>query len=300
MIFETHAHYDDHAFDADRDALLQRLPEQLIETVVNVGSSIATSKECIALAQKYPYIYAAVGVHPEELQDFEIPGEMVVETNEDDRSISVWHPKEEPPVFSDAEDALWRDNPAILKIYELAKEEKVVSIGEIGLDYYWIKDEKARAWQRYFFMAQLVVAKELDLPVIVHSRDAAADTMEIMKKAAEMGIQAVIHCYSYALEQAREYVKLGFYIGIGGVVTFKNSKKLKEVATEIPLDHILVETDCPYMAPAPFRGMRNDSSYIPYVIRTIAKLREITEHKVMEQTRENGYTFYRIKNGRKR
>lgn len=300
MIFETHAHFDDHAFDDDRETLLKKLPEQLIERAVNVGSSIKSSEESIALSHAYSYIYAAVGVHPEELQDFSIPGEMVVETNEDDRSIEVWHPKDVPPEFSEDEDALWRKDPAIRRLYELSKEEKVVSIGEIGLDYYWIKDEKARAWQRYFFKAQLVLARERQLPVIVHSRDAAADTMEIMRLASTWGIRAVIHCYSYSLEQAREYCQLGYYIGIGGVVTFKNSKKLKEVAKEIPLDRILVETDCPYMAPAPFRGMRNDSSYLPYVIREISKLREITEHKVMEQTRENAYTFYGIKSGRKR
>ena len=300
MIFETHAHFDDHAFDDDRETLLQNLPDQLIEGAVNVGSCIKTSEQSIELAHRYPYIYAAVGVHPEELQDFEIPGEMVIETNEDDRIIQVWHPKEYPPEFCDDKDALWRKKPAIQKLYQLAGEDKVVSIGEIGLDYYWIKDDKARAWQRYFFKAQLVIARELDLPVIIHSRDAAADTMEIMKMAATWGIRAVIHCYSYALEQAMEYIRLGFFIGIGGVVTFKNGKKLKEVAANIPLDRILVETDCPYMTPAPFRGMRNDSSYLPYVIREISKLREITEHKVMEQTRENAYEFYGIRSGRKK
>ncbi|MBE5908036.1 MAG: TatD family deoxyribonuclease [Lachnospiraceae bacterium] len=258
MIFETHAHYDDEQFEEDREELLRRLPKENIETVINVGASFAGAKNSFALAHQYPYIYAAVGVHPSNIED------LSEETMEELRTM--------------------------------ARDKKTVAIGEIGLDYYWDKEPDVQQAQREWFRRQLQLAKEVSLPVIIHSRDAAADTMTIMKEAHAMGIPGVIHCYSYSVEQAIEYAKMGYYIGVGGVVTFKNAKKLKETVAQLPLKQILLETDCPYMAPEPFRGMRNDSTYIPYVIETIAKIKEITQDEVMITTRENARSlFTRVK-----
>ena len=172
-----------------------------------------------------------------------------------------------------------------------AQKEKVVAIGEIGLDYYW--DNESHDVQKKWFIRQLDLARELDLPVIIHSRDAAADTLEIMKEHGK-GLRGVIHCFSYSIELAREYIKMGYHIGIGGVVTFKNGKKLKEIATEIPLDRILLETDCPYLAPVPFRGKRNSSLYIPYIAEEIANLKGITSEEVIAQTEQNGKELFRI------
>ena len=171
--------------------------------------------------------------------------------------------------------------------------EKTVAVGEIGLDYYWDKEPDIQEAQRYWFKRQLSLAKESSLPVIIHSRDAAEDTMQIMKEACAQDIEGVIHCYSYSKEMALEFIKLGFYIGVGGVVTFKNAKKLVETVAEIPLDRILLETDCPYMAPEPKRGTRNDSSNIPYVIEKIASIKGITAGEVEDITRKNAFNLFR-------
>lgn len=261
MIFESHAHYDDERFDSDRVELLSLMKQKNIERIVNVGSSLTTCRSTLALAKDYDFVSVAIGVHPSDILCLD----------------------EEP------EGLTW--------IFDTAKKDKnVVAIGEIGLDYYWDKEPSVQKRQRNRFYEQLEIAEKLNLPVIIHSRDAAEETFSIMKEAAAKGIRGVIHCYSYSPEMAREYVKLGFYIGVGGVVTFKNGKKLKETVKQIPLSHILVETDCPYMAPSPFRGDRNDSTYIPYVIHEIAKLREITDKEVMDVTCKNGYElFHRIK-----
>lgn len=288
MIFESHAHYEDPAFDEDREELLQKLHGGLIETIVDVGSTLESSRQALELAKSHGFIYAAVGIHPEEIKDFGIPGQLIKE-EVDGRECTNFYPVDFPT------DADWHENPVMQEIVRMAQDDRCVSIGEIGLDYYWVKDEKARAWQKYFFKAQLELAREMDLPVIVHSREAAEDTMNIMREACADGVKAVIHSYSYSLVQAREYIDLGCYIGVGGVVTFKNGKKLKEVVKVIPLERILVETDCPYMAPEPFRGMRNDSGYLPYIIKRIAQIKEETEYRVMETTKENGYDFYRIR-----
>lgn len=288
MIFESHAHYEDQAFDSDREELLEELHKGLVESIVDVGSTLLSSRQCVELARTHEYIYAAVGIHPEEIRDFGIPGRMVDEET-DGRSCTCFYPDAKP-----LSDIGWQDNPTMRELAYLAHEYRSVSIGEIGLDYYWNRDPKNHAWQKYFFRAQLELAEEMGLPVIVHSREAAADTMEIMKEACGRGIRAVIHSYSYSPEQAAEYVDMGCYIGVGGAVTFKNSRKLPEVVKQVPLERILVETDCPYMAPEPFRGMRNDSGYLPYIIRRIAGIKELTEYRVMEQTRENGYTFFGI------
>ena len=265
MIFDTHAHYDDEQFNEDRVELLNSMEEQGVGTIVNVSAAYNSCRKVIALAKEYPFVYAAVGIHPDEVG------------------------------------CLNEENFAQMK--ELFKEEKVVAVGEIGLDYYW--DNEPREVQKKWFIRQLELARELDLPVLIHSREAAADTMEIMKEHAK-GLSGVIHCYSYSKEMAQEYIKMGFYIGVGGVVTFKNAKKLKEVVENIPLappclrrgrlpmERLLIETDCPYMAPEPNRGKRNNSAYIRYVAEKIAELKGITYEEVVEQTEKNAREMYRL------
>lgn len=253
MIFESHAHYDSKQFDEDRDTLLQSMPENGIGTIINSAADWDSVTEVVELAEKYPFIYAAVGLHPDEVGD------------------------------------LNEERFAFLK--EQCKKEKVVAIGEIGLDYYW--DNESHDIQKKWFIRQLELARELDLPVIIHSRDAAADTLEIMKEYAQ-GLRGVIHCFSYSKELAREYLKMGFHIGVGGVVTFKNGKKLKEIVEEIPIDRILLETDCPYLAPAPFRGKRNSSLYIPYIAQEIANLKGISYEEVVARTQQNGKKLFGI------
>ena len=254
MIFETHAHYDDESFNDDREALIRSLPEKGIGRIINVGASIETTKTTLELAAKYDYIYAAVGVHPSDISGL----------NEE---TFAW-------------------------LKEQTSLPKTVAIGEIGLDYYWDKEPEVQKAQRYWFRRQMELARETNLPVIIHSRDAAEDTMQIMKKAREDGIKGVIHCYSYSPEMAQEYVKMGYRIGVGGVVTFKNARKLVQTVEEIPLSAIVLETDCPYMAPEPHRGTRNDSRNIPYVIEKIAKIKGISAEEVEETTRENAFALF--------
>ena len=254
MIFETHAHYDDESFNDDREALIRSLPEKGIGRIINVGASIETTKTTLELAAKYDYIYAAVGVHPSDISGL----------NEE---TFAW-------------------------LKEQASLPKTVAIGEIGLDYYW--DKENRDLQKMWFIRQLELARQLDLPVIIHSREAAADTMEIMKQYAGE-LSGVIHCFSYSPEQAKEYVKMGFYLGIGGVVTFKNAKKLKEVVQEIPLESLVLETDSPYLAPVPNRGKRNSSLNLVYVAEEIAGLKGISYEEVVRQTTENAKKLYRFK-----
>lgn len=253
MIFDTHAHYDDEQFNEDRVELLNSMEEQGVGTIINVSATYNSCRKVIALAKEYPFVYAAVGIHPDEV------GSLNEET--------------------------------FAQMKELFKEEKVVAVGEIGLDYYW--DNEPREVQKKWFIRQLELARELDLPVLIHSREAAADTMEIMKGHAK-GLSGVIHCYSYSKEMAQEYIKMGFYIGVGGVVTFKNAKKLKEVVENIPLTSIVLETDCPYMAPEPNRGKCNNSAYIRYVAEKIAELKGITYEEVVEQTEKNARDMYRL------
>ena len=257
-IFETHAHYEDAKFDADRGELIASLPEHDIEYVINVGSSLETTEKSIALAEQYDFIYAAVGVHPSD----------VTELNEEN-----------------------------FKAIKLAAEhKKAVAVGEIGLDYYWDKEPQVQENQRYWFKRQLELAKEKDLPVIIHSRDAAEDTMQILKETPMREMPGVIHCYSYSVEMAREFLKMGYDIGVGGVLTFKNAKKLRAVVEEIPLERILLETDCPYMAPEPHRGERNCSLLIPYVVEKIAEIKNISTEEVLQTTNENAKKlFARIK-----
>ncbi len=254
MIFETHAHYDDAQFNEDRDALIASLPAKGIGRVINVGSSIETSKTSLALAEKYDMIYAAVGVHP---SDIDCLNEKSYEWL---RNQTEW--------------------------------DKTVAIGEIGLDYYWDKEPEVQANQRYWFVQQMKLAKDTGLPVIIHSRDAAEDTVKLMKDINAREIPGVVHCYSYSAEMAQEFVKMGYYIGVGGVVTFKNAKKLKETVEQIPLSSILLETDCPYMAPEPHRGTRNDSTNIPYVVAQIAERKGVSEKEVMDVTWQNAMNLF--------
>lgn len=260
MIFESHAHYDDRQFDVDREKLLESLPFQNVGVIVNVGSDIRSSKESITLAHQYDYIYAAIGVHPDE-----------VDTMKEADMEELSH---------------------------MAKETKVVAIGEIGLDYFRKEGNAYKNVQKEWFCRQLDLAKEIEKPVIIHSRDAAEDTIQILrdfrKENPQIENPGVIHCYSYSPELAKEYVAMGFYIGIGGVVTFKNAKKLVETVAQIPLERILVETDSPYLCPEPNRGKRNDSSQIRYVIDRIADIRGIAPEEVEKQTEMNARKMYRL------
>lgn len=254
MIFDTHAHYDDEAFDADREELLAGLPAAGIGQVVNIASSVKSIDDSLALAHRFPHVYCALGIHPEHCADMT--------------------------------DALLEE------IREKLSDDKALAVGEIGLDYYWPQPD--RELQRYWFAKQLRLANEVDLPVVVHSREAASDTMRIMKENLADKVGGVVHCYSYSADLAKEFVKMGFYIGIGGVVTFKNAKKIVEVAREIPLERILLETDCPYLAPVPYRGKRNSSMYLPYVVARIAEIKGVAEEEVISVTESNARNMYRL------
>ncbi len=253
MIFDTHAHYDDKQFDNDRDELLNSMRENGVGTIVNVSAAYESCERVVNMAQKYPFMYAAVGIHPDEVGSL--------------------------------------DKERFARMKELFKNDKVVAVGEIGLDYYW--DNESHELQKEWFIRQLDLARELHLPVNVHSREAAQDTMEIMKKHGR-GLSSVIHCYSYSKEMAKEYVKMGCYIGVGGVVTFKNGRRLKETVEAVPLASIVLETDCPYLAPEPYRGKRNNSSYIRYAAEEIARLKGVSYEEVVNQTEENARKLYRV------
>ena len=253
MIFDTHAHLDDRAFDADRTQLLHRLPEEGIALVMNPGCSLASSQEAVRLANQYDYLFAAVGSHPDAAD----------EVNEG--TLRQYR-------------RLCADNP------------KVKAIGEIGLDYHY--EDIPRDIQKLAFRAQMDLARELDLPVIVHEREAHEDGMKI---AAEFPtVTGVFHCYSGSLEMARWLIERGWYIGFGGVLTFKNARKALEVAANIPLERIVLETDCPYMAPEPYRGKRNDPGKLYRVAEKLAELRGLTVEEVQAVTLENGKRLYRI------
>lgn len=252
MIFESHAHYDDKAFESDRDKLLTNLREDGIGYVINVSSDLASVQTTLSLTEKYAFLYAAVGVHPSDT------GEL----NE--------------------------ENFAWLK--EQCKKEKVVAVGEIGLDYYW--DNVDREIQKKWFARQLALANEVELPVVIHSRDAAKATLDIMRGEKPVEKRGVIHCFSYTKETAKEFLDMGYLIGVGGVVTFKNAKKLRECVEYLPMEAILLETDCPYLAPEPYRGKRNCSLYLPYVAEEIARIKGITVNEVIEVTEKNAKKLF--------
>lgn len=254
MIFDTHAHYDDEAYDEDRECLFDRMRKQGVEYIVNIGASMASTQKTLELAEEYPFIYGAVGVHPSETK------ELTPESME------------------------W--------LREAARNDKVVAIGEIGLDYYW--QEPDRETQKKWFREQLKLAEDSGLPVVIHSRDAAKDTLDILKAWNEHKTKGVIHCFSYTWELAEEYLSMGYYFGIGGVLTFKNGKKLVEAVNHMPIDRILLETDCPYLAPEPYRGKRNQSDYIYYVADKLAELKGLSREEVLEITGRNAKEFYGI------
>lgn len=253
MLFDTHAHMDDRAFDQDRDTLLSELPQQRIGLLMNPGCSLASSRQACALAERYDYIYAAVGSHPDAAD----------EVNED---------------VLEAYRVLCKQNP------------KVKAIGEIGLDYHY--EDIPRQRQLEAFRDQMALARELDLPVIVHEREAHQDGMAVVDEFPQ--VTGVFHCYSGSAEMAKELIKRGWYIGFTGVLTFKNARKAVEVAREIPLDRIVLETDCPYMSPEPFRGKRNDPGKLYRMAQALAQIREIPAEQVEAITFENGKQLYRL------
>lgn len=256
MIFDSHAHYEDEKFDSDRIELLSGMREKGIGTVVNVGSTIETSKKSIALAEQYEDVYAAIGVHPSEIGCLSEEG-------------MEW-------------------------LRERSAHPKVVAIGEIGLDYYWDKETEVREEQKKWFEWQMELARAVGLPIVIHSREAAKDTLDMVKSLHGGDIGGVMHCFSYPKEMAREYLNMGFYLGIGGVLTFQNARVLKEVAAYAPLEQIVLETDCPYLAPKPNRGKRNSSLNLPYVVKALAEIKNIPAETVMEKTWENGRRLYRM------
>ena len=252
MIIDTHAHYDDSAFNEDRESLLVSLQAQGISKVVNIGSSLEACRRTLELMDQYDFIYGALGVHP-------CDSGYLTEADID-----------------------W--------LKQQSAHEKCVAIGEIGLDYYW--DEPDRDIQRKWFVRQLQLAREVNLPVCIHSRDAAQETVDIMKAEHAEEIGGVVHCYSYSKELAKTFLDMGYYFGIGGVVTFNNGRKLKEVVDYVPMDRIVLETDWPYLAPVPFRGKRNDSGKLCYVAEMIAQIKGISVAEVEEITCKNAYGLY--------
>lgn len=253
MYFDTHAHYDSSKFDADRDAVLRALPESGVTLVVDPGDNAERSRRAVELAQQYPHVYAAVGWHPEEAEN-------------------------------------WDEN-SLPAIRELAKQPKVCAIGEVGLDYYW--DTTYRERQKEMFRAQIELALELDLPVIVHDREAHGDSLEIVRDYP--ALRGVFHCFSGSVEMAQELLRRGWYLGFDGPITYKNAARAPEVIRICPMERILLETDSPYLAPAPNRGQRNDSRNLPYIAATVARIKDMPVEAVAAQTMENGKKLFGIR-----
>jgi len=254
MIFETHAHYDDEAFDSDRKELIGQLQQAGISPIINIASGLSSCKSTLELVECYPFFYGAIGVHPSET------GEL--------------------------------DEENFLRLKSWCMHERVVALGEIGLDYHYADTDKV--CQRRWFARQLQLAREVGLPVVIHSRDAASDTMELMREHHAERIGGVIHCYSYSVEYARLFLDMGFYIGIGGVITFKNARKLRQVVEMLPMERILLETDSPYLAPVPYRGRRNCSLYLPLVAEEIARIKGVAVEEVIRVTDGNARRLFRI------
>lgn len=252
-IFDTHAHYDDEAFDEDREEVLKQIQDAGVIGVLNCACSKKSLKTTNELTLKYDFIYGALGIHPSDAYDFneEVRNEIITKVN---------------------------------------SNKKIVAIGEIGLDYYW-DENPSKEVQKEAFRKQMKLAEELNLPVVIHDRDAHADTLEIMKEFSN--VKGVVHCFSGSVEFAKECIKLGYYIGITGVVTFKNAKKLVNVVEEIPTNRLLVETDCPYMSPEPNRGKRNQSNYIKYILDKISEIKQIDKNELNREVNEN---FYKLMN----
>ena len=253
-LFDTHAHLDDERFDEDREQIIEQIKQDGISLIVNPGADMKSSRAAIKLAEKYDFIYAAVGIHPHDVKD-----------------------------ITEAD---------LIELEQMAKHEKVVAIGEIGLDYYY--DNSPRELQMEYFIKQIELANKLSLPIIIHSRDASMETYEILKEHKK-DIGCVLHCFSQSLEMAELYLKIGCHLSFAGPLTFKKSSKLKEVARNIPLDKIFIETDSPYLTPEPYRGRRNDPSKVRYVAEELSKLRAISVDKIAETTMNNAIEFFDIK-----
>lgn len=252
MFFDTHAHYDDKAFDEDRDGLLNNLHEKGVELIIDPGCTLESSEAAIELAEKYSFVYAAVGIHPEELSDF--------------------------------------TDGKLKEIEKLAKHPKCAAIGEIGLDYYW--DDTHKQEQKELFIRQIELALRLDRPVIIHDREAHGDSLEIVSRYKEL--RGVFHCYSGSAEMAAELLKMGWYLGFDGPVTYKNARKVIEVLEICPSDRMLIETDSPYLSPVPMRGKRNDSSNLEYVVGKIAQIKGESFEEICRITMENGKRLFNI------
>lgn len=257
MFIDSHAHLDDERFDLDRQNVIKDLKSNQVDLVINIGADIESSISTVKLAEDYENIYASVGVHPHSVSEL----------------IGV----------------------GLNEIENLAKRKKVVAIGEIGLDYYY--ENSPKDIQKEYFIEQIRLAKKLDLPIVIHSREAVKDTLDIIKSEKSSNLRGVMHCFSSSVEIAKEYIKLGFYIAIGGVVTFKNARVTKEVAQFIPLENLLIETDCPYLAPEPFRGKRNEPKYIKYTAEEIAKIKEVDLEEIAKITSANAKKLFEIKIG---
>lgn len=254
MLFDTHAHYDDEKFDIDRSQILEKVYSEGVSYIINASSDEKSISMSLELAERYPFVYAAVGIHPQSAGDV--------------------------------------DDGYLKKLYEHAKHEKVVAIGEIGLDYYY--DFPPRDIQKKRFIEQINAAKEISLPVVIHTRDSFEDVLKIIKSENVKEVGGVFHCFSGSIEVAREVLNNNFYISVGGIVTFKNAKKVPEVVKYVPTDRLLIETDCPYLTPEPFRGKRNDSGYLKYVVEKVAEIKGITFDEVAEITAKNALKLFRI------
>lgn len=256
-IFETHAHYDDESFDDDRERLISEMlgDSGTIDVIVNIGASLEGCKDSLALAAKYEKVYAALGVHPSDVEALT------------------------------ANDIEWlKDNASI--------NSKVLAIGEIGLDYHY--ENPSKDIQKKWFIEQIALARKVKKPIIVHSREACQDTIDIMRQEDAMSVGGIVHCYSYTKETAKDFLEMGFYFGIGGVITFKNAKKLIEAVEYIPMDKLLLETDSPYLAPEPNRGKRNDSTNIPFIAEKIAQIKGISTAQVIDKTNENARKLFHL------
>ncbi len=253
MLFDSHAHLDDEKFDEDREEVITRSLQNGVTGIINAGSCMASSAQSVALAAQYDNIYAAVGIHPHDAKSAQ---------EADYAQLAAW-----------------------------AQLEKVVAIGEIGLDYYY--DFSPRDLQRTVFTRQIDVARQMDMPFIIHDRDAHGDILDVLKKEAK-GLTGVLHCFSGSLEMAKEVIKLGFYISIAGPVTFKNAAKLPEIIKNVPLERLLVETDCPYLTPHPHRGKRNEPAYVKIVAEQVAQLREMELADLAKYTTENTKKLFKI------
>jgi len=254
MLIDTHAHYDDSRFDNDRDELLQSLKSKGIAYVVNASSNVSSNAMSISLSRKFDFIFASVGIHPHDSSDF--------------------------------------NDEVLDMLRSLSSNEKVVAIGEIGLDYYY--DNVPREIQKSCFAKQIRLARQLDLPIIIHDRDAHEDTLKIIRDEHASEVGGVMHAYSGSVEMARELLKLNFYFGIGGVCTFKNAKKVVEVIKYLPMERIVLETDCPYLTPEPFRGRRNDSGYLVYIAEKIAQIKNMDVEEVAHITSQNAIRLFNL------